>query len=121
MFADPAGPGGERGAGSNTTDPDGDASFAPAPVATTRYRANFPGSDTHGTADSAQAKISVRPRVTARLRDGRIRYGQTVTATGSVGPHHRVPATAGQRRPEGRGHGHPDQHQHQHPKGQAPG
>ena len=89
IFADPAGPGGERGAGSDTTDPDGDASFAPAPVATTRYRANFPGSDTHGTADSAQVTISVRSRVTARLQDATIRYDQRVTATGSVAPNHK--------------------------------
>ena len=79
---------GEQVAGSVTSSADGSASFTPAPAATTAYRASFPGSDTFGTADSAQVTVGVRPRVTARRKASTITYGQTVTASGSVSPNH---------------------------------
>jgi hypothetical protein len=89
LFADPAGPAGERGAGTDTTDPDGDASFTPTPAATTVYRASFPGSGTHGSASSAWVTVAVRSRVSARLGDSTVAYGQTITVTGTVSPNHR--------------------------------
>ena len=88
LFGAPAG-GGQRAAGSTTSDSAGAARFTPAPAATTTYRANFPGSATHGTADSAQVTVGVRPRVSARLHDSTISYGQRITATGTVSPNHR--------------------------------
>jgi hypothetical protein len=89
LFADPAGPTGERGAGTDTTDPDGDAIFTPTPAATTVYRASFPGSETHGSASSAWVTVAVRPRVSARLGDSTVAYDQTITVTGTVSPNHR--------------------------------
>ncbi|HTE71037.1 MAG TPA: hypothetical protein VK942_20150 [Actinomycetes bacterium] len=92
LFGRRAGTSGEQAAGSAMTTQAGAASFTPAPTATTFYRASFPGSDTHGIADSLLVTVSVRPRVSARLKASTITYGQTITVTGSVSPNH-----AGQR------------------------
>jgi hypothetical protein len=88
LFARRAGTSGEQAAGTATSDAAGAARFTPQPVATTVYRASFPGSSTHGLASSAQVTVGVRPRVTAKVRDNSIAYGQAVTVTGSVGPNH---------------------------------
>jgi hypothetical protein len=89
LFARRAGAAGEQGAATATTDADGAASFTPTPAATTTYRASFPGSDTHGTADSPQVTITVTPTVTARLQAGTIALGRSITVTGTVAPNHR--------------------------------
>jgi hypothetical protein len=89
LFARRASVAGEQGAGTATTDADGAASFTPTPAATTTYRASFPGSDTHGTADSPQVTITVTPTVTARLQAGTIALGRSITVTGTVAPNHR--------------------------------
>jgi hypothetical protein len=52
-------------AGTATTGPDGSFHLAVAPAATTAYRTSFAGSDTHATAESAQATVAVRTRVSA--------------------------------------------------------
>jgi hypothetical protein len=89
LFARRASVAGEQGAGTATTDADGAASFTPTPAATTTYRASFPGSDTHGSADSPQVTITVTPTVTARLQAGTIALGRSITVTGTVAPNHR--------------------------------
>ena len=89
LFARRAGASGEVSAGSSTTAGNGTSSFTPAPTATTAYRASFPGSDTYGTASSAQVVVVVRPKISARKSAATIRYGQTITVTGTVAPNHR--------------------------------
>ena len=89
LFARQAGNADELGAGTATTATDGAATFTPTPAATTTYRASFPGSDTHGTADSPQVTITVTPTVTARLQAGTIALGRSITVTGTVAPNHR--------------------------------
>jgi hypothetical protein len=92
LWAQPATTTGWRHAGTATTGPDGSFRLAPAPTATTAYRASFAGSDRYGTAESAQATVSLRTRVSARKSAGTIRRGQAITVTGTVSPNH-----AGQR------------------------
>jgi hypothetical protein len=92
LWAQPATTTGWRQAGTATTGADGSFRFAPAPAATTAYRASFAGSDRYGTADSAQVTVSVRTRVSARKSASTIRYGQSFSITGAVSPNH-----AGQR------------------------
>jgi hypothetical protein len=92
LFARRAGASGDQAAGTASTAADGWSSFTRAPTATTAYRASFPGSDTYGIADSSRVTVRVRPKVSARKSAGAIRYGQTLTVTGTVGPNH-----AGQR------------------------
>jgi hypothetical protein len=87
-----AGASSDQAAGSATSDAAGATSFTRAPTATTAYRASFPGSATHGTADSSRVTVRVRTRVAARKSASTIRYGQTITVTGTVSPNH-----AGQR------------------------
>ena len=89
LFARRAGTAGEVGAGTATTGADGAASFTPTPAAITTYRVSFPGSDTHGTADSPQVTVSVTPTVSARLQASTVTLGKTITVTGSVAPNHR--------------------------------
>ena len=48
-----------------------------------------PAPATHGTASSARVTVAVRPRVSARLQDSTVAYGQTITVTGTVSPNHR--------------------------------
>jgi hypothetical protein len=88
LFARRAGTAGELGAGTATTNADGNAAFTPTPAATTTYRTSFPGSDTYGTASSPQVTISVRPTVTARLQASTVTKTQTIIVTGSVAPNH---------------------------------
>jgi hypothetical protein len=92
LWAQPATTTGWRQAATATTGADGSFRFTPAPAATTAYRASFAGSDRYGTADSAQVTVSVRTNVSARKSASTIRYGQTITVTGTVSPNH-----AGQR------------------------
>jgi hypothetical protein len=92
LWAQPATTTGWQHAGTATTGTDGSFHLAPAPTATTAYRASFAGSDRYGTAESAQATVSVRTRVSARKSAGTIRRGQAITVTGTVSPNH-----AGQR------------------------
>jgi hypothetical protein len=89
LFARRAGTAGDQAAGTATTDADGAATFAPTPAATTTYRVSFPGSDTHGTADSPQVTVTVRPTVSARLQASTIALGKSITVTGTVAPNHR--------------------------------
>jgi hypothetical protein len=88
LWARPATTAGWQHAGTATTGPDGWFQSAQAPAATTTYRASFAGSDTYGTADSAQVTIGVRTKVTARKSASTIRYGQAFSVTGAVNPHH---------------------------------
>jgi hypothetical protein len=88
LFGRRAGASGDHAAGSGNTAAGGYRGFTPAPAATTAYRASFPGSEIYGTAGSSQVTVAVRPRVTARKSASRIRYGQTFTVTGTVGPNH---------------------------------
>jgi hypothetical protein len=92
LWAQPATTAGWQHAGTATTGADGSFRFAPAPAATTAYRASFAGSDRYGTADSAQVTVSVRTKVSARKSASIIRYGQSFSITGAVSPNH-----AGQR------------------------
>jgi hypothetical protein len=92
LWAQPATTTGWRQAATATTGVNGSLGFAPAPAATTAYRASFAGSDRYGTADSVRVTVSVRARVSARKSAGTIRYGQTIAVTGAVSPNH-----AGQR------------------------
>jgi hypothetical protein len=92
LWALPATTAGWQHAGTATTGADGSFGFTSAPTATTAYRASFAGSDRYGTADSAQVTVRVRTRVSARKSASTIRYGQTITVTGTVNPNH-----AGQR------------------------
>jgi hypothetical protein len=92
LWAQPATISGWQHAGTATTGPEGTVRFAPAPAATTTYRASFAGSTTHGTADSGQITVAVRAKVSARKSASTIRYGQSFTITGTVSPNH-----AGQR------------------------
>jgi hypothetical protein len=88
LFARRAGTAGELGAGTATTAADGAAAFAPAPAATTTYRASFPGSGTYGTASSPQVTVTVRPTVAARLQASTVTKRQSIVVTGSVAPNH---------------------------------
>jgi hypothetical protein len=89
LFARRAGTAGDQAAGTATTDAEGAAIFTPTPAATTTYRASFPGSQTHGTADSPQVTITVTPTVSARVQPSAITLGKTITVTGTVTPNHR--------------------------------
>ncbi|HEU4399484.1 MAG TPA: carboxypeptidase-like regulatory domain-containing protein [Actinomycetota bacterium] len=92
LWRRPATTTGWQQAGTATTGPDGSFRLAPAPAATTAYRASFAGSDQYATAESAQLTVRVRTKVTARKSASRLRRGQTFTVTGTVSPNH-----AGQR------------------------
>ena len=78
----------EQAAGSTVGAADGSGSFTVTPAASTLYRASFPSSEAYGPANSAQVRVSVRPRVTARAKATTVTYGKTLTVTGSVAPNH---------------------------------
>jgi hypothetical protein len=88
LWVQPARTAGWQQAATHPSGADGSVSFAPAPAATSAYRASFPGSGRYGTTSSSQVTVTVRPRVTARLAAGTVRYGQTITVTGAVSPSH---------------------------------
>jgi hypothetical protein len=92
LWGQPATSAGWQQVATATTGPDGTFQLAPAPAATTAYRASFAGSDQHATADTPRVTVAVRTKVTARKSAGTIRKGQTFTVTGTVSPNH-----AGQR------------------------
>jgi hypothetical protein len=89
LYGRRAGTTSDLAAGSDTSDGGGNVGFTRTPSVTTAYRASFPGSDTYGPAGSARVTIGVRTKVTAKRSAATVRFGKTVTVTGSVGPNHR--------------------------------